>query len=551
MHRSRRGWGAVGVLALIPWMCFCFAVATAWAEPPETVESLRRELNDLRREGAERDKRMQRLEERLEELRSAPPSAPSAGARANSEDAASALDRALAELPEAAPTTTASRDVASTRVGGATLRLIDVSLAGVFYGGGSTAPNSNSVDFGFLNADGEPAAFSRDRGLLTLQSGGHDPKARGFTIAQAELSLGGAVDPYFTAESHTLFIVDPIEGETSVELEEAFLTTTFLPYGFALEVGQSFTEFGLLNPTHPHAWDWIDQPVILSRLFGGDGMRGAGFRLDWLTPLPWFSELSAGMQNASGETMTSFRANAAVYDEAAPGGRPFRDQSVRSLRDFVYQSRWVNGFDLTDDVTVKVGASGLWGPNATGPDGWTGVWGGDILALWRPASQHQGYPFVKFQGEVLGRRFHADGALSIQEGMDEEGNPVTDVNFLRNRDLVDWGLYAELLGGVFTRIGGVQAGLRYEYATGYGGRTDAVDGDAQDFEVLGSIARRDDPLRSDRQRLSPLLVWRPSEFARVRLQYNYDRAAWLPNGAAHSVWLGFDFLIGTHPAHRF
>ena len=38
-------------------------------------------------------------------------------------------------------------------------------------------------------------------------------------------------------------------------------------------MGQFLTEFGRINPTHPHAWAWLDQPVIEARVFGPDGMR--------------------------------------------------------------------------------------------------------------------------------------------------------------------------------------------------------------------------------------------------------------------------------------
>lgn len=560
MTRFLDRWGAVGALALLLWI-FLAAVGAvpAWAGPP-TVEELQREIDELRRLEAEREERLRRLERQIEEVRRAP--APVAEAPAPS--AASALDAALADLPEPAASPSApSGDLWSRKVGGATVRLMDLSLVGLVYGGGSTARELDEVDFAFaaLGAEDkhggggeeepEPAGFSRGAGLLTLQGGGHDPRKRGFTLAQLELSAAGAVDPWFTAETHLLFFLDPIEGETSVELEEAFMTTTFLPYGFALEVGQSFTEFGVVNPTHPHVWDWMDQPIVLSRLFGPDGMRGVGARLDWLTPLPWFSELSVGMQNAGGETMVSFLANDEVYEEAAPAGRPFLEQDVRNLGDFVYHGRWANGFDLSDNIAVKIGASGIWGPNATGSDGWTTIYGGDLVVLWRPETQRQGYPFVKFQGEVLGRTFHADRALAIHEETDEMGNVETEVNFLDKDDVTDWGFYTQLSGGLWTRWGGVQAGLRYEYVTGDGSPTVAAVGEARDFELLGAIARRDDPLRADRHRLSPMIAWRPSEFSRVRLQYNYDRASWLPGDEAHTLWVGFDFLLGTHPAHRF
>jgi hypothetical protein len=63
--------------------------------------------------------------------------------------------------------------------------------------------------------------------------------------------------------------------------------------------------------------------------------------------------------------------------------------------------------------------------------------------------------------------------------------------------------------------------------------------------------READPFRDTRYRVSPLLVRHLSEFFRLRLQYNYDRADHLAQGDAHTVWLGVEFLYGAHPAHKY
>ena len=64
-------------------------------------------------------------------------------------------------------------------------------------------------------------------------------------------------------------------------------------------------------------------------------------------------------------------------------------------------------------------------------------------------------------------------------------------------------------------------------------------------------SRDDDPFRDTRFRISPLLLWNASEFSRIRLQYNYDMADHLEDDYAHSVWLGFEASIGSHPAHQY
>ena len=59
----------------------------------------------------------------------------------------------------------------------------------------------------------------------------------------------------------------------------------------------------------------------------------------------------------------------------------------------------------------------------------------------------------------------------------------------------------------------------------------------------------DDPERSGRWRLSPNLTRYPSEFSKLRLQYNLDNRQNV--GVDHSLWLQFEFILGAHAAHSF
>ena len=359
----------------------------------------------------------------------------------------------------------------------------------------------------------------RDASLESLQGGGHDPRKRGITLQNLEFSIAGAVDPYFSAETHLIFFVDPIEGESIFEVEEAFLTTQQLPFhleehGLELELGQMFTEFGLLNPRHPHTWDWLDQPIINSRLFGPDGMRSPGVRLEWQTPLSWYSAVHVGMQNANGESMASFLASDEFFGERPIGGVGFEDREVRSLRDFVYLTRWQNAGSLSPEVSGKIGISGLIGPNASGADGQTIVAGGDLLIEWRPQREDSA-PLVTWQTEVMQRDYEVDDQAALLPG----------------EDLGDWGMYSQLLWSFHPNWA---AGLRYEFVSGSG----------------SSVGGRDaDPFRDDRQRIAPLIAWEASHFSRVRFQYNYDQAEHLED-SAHSFWIGFEVMLGTHRQHE-
>jgi hypothetical protein len=423
-----------------------------------------------------------------------------------------ALDQAVADLPP--PTTRPTSDLLRVPAGDTTFRLVDVSLDALMAFGSST---------------------ERDASLATLKGGAHDPRKRGATIQNVEVSLLGAVDPYFDLETHIAYALDPLTGESVVELEEAFATTQALPAGLQVKAGHYFTEFGRINAQHPHAWDWQDQPVIATRLFGGDGLRAPGARVSWLTPLPWYLELTAGLQNANGETATSFFSSDEAFGERPIGGRAFVDQDVRSLGDLLWSFRAQTSFDVSATTTAVTGGSLLLGPNATGSSGDTLVWGADLKVKWRPTNHERGWPFVLWQGEIMGRAY--DAAAQVDEN--DPTNPGDDVA-VAGDTLRDFGLYAQVLWGFQPRW---SAGLRVDWADGSGQNYDA---DADAFTT-----RDGDPFRNERLRISPLLAWQPTEFSRIRLQYDYDDASHLEDGDAHTLMLGVEVLIGKHPAHRY
>lgn len=410
-----------------------------------------------------------------------------------------ALDEALARRDATQPAGTLALP------GGAQFRLLDLSLDALVNAGGSS---------------------ERDEGIGQLQLGGHDPSQRGFTVSNVELSGIGAVDPYFQFESHLIYFIDP-EGESQFELEEVFARTSSLPAGLQLKIGQYFTEFGRINSQHPHAWDFIDQPVIHGRVFGPDGMRGPGARLAWLAPVPWFAELTFGMHNSGGETMASFRS---TDEEEAPGGHLIEERDVRSLEDFVFNARLNQSFDLGRETVSQFGLSGAWGPSGAGTSTRSALYGADLRLKWTPAVNDAGWPFVVVQGEAIQRVY----GTTLQEIDDPDTIPGSgDEVFLAGDTLEDRGFYAYVLWG-FRRDW--VAGLRWETASASGD---------------GLVLRDDDPLRDDRQRFSPMLAWHPTHFSRVRLQYNLDVADHLEHDRAHSVWLGLEFLVGNHPAHTY
>ena len=59
----------------------------------------------------------------------------------------------------------------------------------------------------------------------------------------------------------------------------------------------------------------------------------------------------------------------------------------------------------------------------------------------------------------------------------------------------------------------------------------------------------EDVFRGQRTRVSPNLTFYPSEFSKIRLQYNYDHGDHF--GTAHSIWMQLEFGLGAHAAHNY
>jgi hypothetical protein len=140
------------------------------------------------------------------------------------------------------------------------------------------------------------------------------------------------------------------------------------------------------------------------------------------------------------------------------------------------------------------------------------------------------------------RRYEA-GAFDW--GAETNGLFITDEDtgapaVLPSETLTDYGLYTQLLYGF--RHGWV-AGVRVDYVTGERGDYERLNLSV-DGEPLGR-----DPQRAQRWRISPNLTWYPTEFSKLRLQYNYDDRKGV--GVDHSVWLQFEFILGAHAAHKF
>jgi hypothetical protein len=442
------------------------------------LEALKRELRELRQ-------RTEELEKKLETLQTSPvPAVPAISTN---------ITTAPAGPEPAVPSKwSPSQPITLMRSGGAYMNIGFDALLDV---GGSTAS--------------DPSA--------QLELGDHDPIQRGFSMRNAEISFDGAVDPYFSGFANFVFKLDK-DNSTEIEAEEVYAKTTSLPGNIQLRAGQYFANFGRQNPQHPHAWAFVDQPIILGRVLGPEGLRNLGGEIAWLAPTPFYTELTLSVMNGNSGQSFLFRNDG---DDDGSGtdrfrGRRTTSRDLRGPGDLLFVPRVSASFDITDTQTLLIGTSGAFGPNNTGTDERTEIYGADIFWKWKSPKADKGFPFVVFQTEGLLSRFEA--------GED----PLAGVP-LPAETLYDYGFYSQVLWGFKP---GWVAGLRGDWADGNSGTDDP-----------------NDPFRTKRTRISPNLTWYPTEFSKLRLQYNYDNGEQF--GDEHSVWLQFEFQLGAHSAHKF
>lgn len=197
------------------------------------------------------------------------------------------------------------------------------------------------------------------------------------SFQEGEFSFQAAVDPYAKADFFIAFgkhaesellpgNAEEAEGEEGgfePELEEAYITFLSLPFSTQLKVGKFRSKFGKINETHPHAYNFIDIPLIYSNFFGPEGLNDEGIGLSWLLPNKvFFQELTFQVTAGPAENTSFARAD---------GNR------------LLYLAHLKNFFDLNENTTIELGVSGLSGPNNAAGN-LTKMFAGDLTVKWKP-----------------------------------------------------------------------------------------------------------------------------------------------------------------------
>ncbi|BDG01561.1 hypothetical protein [Anaeromyxobacter oryzae] len=190
-----------------------------------------------------------------------------------------------------------------------------------------------------------------------------------FYFQELELGLQAVVDPYVRADAFLSFNPD------GVDVEEAYATTLSLPAGLQVRAGKFFSPFGRQNQQHPHVLEFVDMPLVRSRLLAEDVLSGPGVDVAWLAPLPWYAELHLAAQDT------------APYGEKEGG--------------LTGAARLLQYFPFGDAATLGVGVSAARRGEGTG-GAFRDLGGADAYLRVRPL---QSRSYLALQGEVYARKY--------------------------------------------------------------------------------------------------------------------------------------------------
>jgi len=343
---------------------------------------------------------------------------------------------------------------------------------------------------------------------------------RGFNLNYAELVLASVVDPYFD-----LFVVCHL-GENEFSIEEAYFSTRRLAWGLQIKGGKFLSSFGRLNAQHSHQWDFGEAPLIYAALFGESLLNEKGVRLTWVAPIDTYFML--GGEISQGENHMSF-GQAGFAD---PSGALVIPESDGANLLVTYAK---TSFDIRK-MTLLLGLSHARGgtrlnhgihlglPSARATSGASCITGLDMTLRY----QFDSIRYFSVQSEYVYR--HGRGDHYVMTG----AAAFDKVEYEQDQG----GAYCQLISRLSKRR---RIGVRFDWIP--------------QNRVLYGVQEQNYP--DQLLRTSAMFEYNPTEFSRLRLQYNYDKsrfaaaaATWAPK-VNHEVVLQINLAIGAHGAHAF
>lgn len=347
---------------------------------------------------------------------------------------------------------------------------------------GTTATRVDQVEKSVRAVQSAPSALNPAIGMAIDATAEQRSKAGGtFNFRSAEIGIAASIDPY--ARGYAFFNGS---GE-GVEVEEAAMVTTSLPWNLQARGGRFFADFGRLAKFHPHEYAFVNTPLSLERIVGGES-KADGAELSYLFPTPFF-----------------LRATVGGYNKLGAENERLDDTKSRAWSRFTYLGRLNTYFDLSDNHSIEMGTSLAYTPSIRIPSDPHG--GSRTLSGLDLTYRYQPLGSTLYQGVTVGAELFGNSER------------VERVSGFRRMFAPGGYAYAE-------------AKLNREWSTGFL------------YDNAPSLASPGKKTQS----YSPFLTWNLSEFNRLRLQYSYldDKVREDKAERGNQFFLQWTTVLGSH-----
>jgi hypothetical protein len=167
-----------------------------------------------------------------------------------------------------------------------------------------------------------------------------------FENPELELFIDGYLNPYSRATVDIAF-----EGE-EFQAEEIYVEVLRgLPLDLQLKAGKYLLGYGKINTVHPHAWPFLDRPLVHQVFLGEEGFNDIGFDVSFILPIEAvYTSFDIGV--FKGDAIEKTEAPDHESTESIHGLRGINPITVARLAMF---------YDLNDYNNLEIGVSGSFG----------------------------------------------------------------------------------------------------------------------------------------------------------------------------------------------
>ncbi len=368
------------------------------------------------------------------------------------------------------------------------------------------------LDGGYASYDADPEDYE----LAGFALGGEaELDGSGFTLGHSEITLSGNIDSQFYG-SFTFVLVEE-EGELVTELEEAFFETTAIGNGVKVRGGKFLSSIGYQNQQHMHAWDFRDPPLIVRGLFGKHYIDD-GLQFSIVAPTDLFIEFGVELLAGSGYPAGGENDNVGATTLYLNVGGDIGDSHS-----------WQAGISswTADSVVREYGGhahGGGGGEEDIEFEGESDILGINAIYKWAPGGNFR-QQHVKLQFEYFDREDTGDIIIT------GDTPPPETSTLLSKQD----GWYAQAIWGFSPYW---RTGIRFDALS-----SDNTGSDTAVLDEAGLVSGGHDPSRT-----SVMLEWVPSEFSRIRLQFNQDESTPTTDD---QLFVQYTYSLGAHGAHAY